>query len=202
MNGYEETYKTIVPRLQSCDFLHAARNLGFTLISNNRLSINFLGRIFEITRDGIKPVDGQPVNVNFLSVLVYYAVSKGGGEPTQEFYLLHHFTHGVFSGGTISSFGWMTRSLRKVYGGDYQKFSEAAKKLGMVYKGGRGSGTYVWNYQLLPKMPIQVVYIEADDEFPCDIQIYYDKTALQFLDFEPLAFLNGCFASALAALGR
>jgi hypothetical protein len=44
-----------------------------------------------------------------------------------------------------------------------------------------------------------IKYFEADEEFPCDIKIYYDKTVSEYLDFEPLAVLNGCLVSALAA---
>ncbi|MDR3161466.1 MAG: DUF3786 domain-containing protein [Spirochaetaceae bacterium] len=51
---------------------------------------------------------------------------------------------------------------------------------------------------LLPRMPVKVVHYEADEEFPCEVKIFYDKTALNFLDFEPLAVLNGCFINALA----
>jgi hypothetical protein len=72
----------------------------------------------------------------------------------------------------------------------------------MEYAGSRVAGEYTWYYSLLPKIPIKVVYYEADDEFPCEVRIYYDKTVLQFIDFEPLAVLNGCFVGTLAAIGK
>jgi hypothetical protein len=72
----------------------------------------------------------------------------------------------------------------------------------MIYEGSRAAGEHAWQRRLLPKIPVLIKYFEADDEFPCDIKIYYDKTVAEFLDFEPLAVLNGCFVSALAAAAR
>lgn len=197
-NGYEKTYEVVVPRLKGCDFPDAARRLGFDLIAKNTLSINFLGRTFEITQAGVRPLDGRDVSVNILSVLVYYTISKGDCEPLNDFCLLHYFSQGLFSNNGTGA-EWMTAPLRRKFGDDYQKFCAAATALGLVYEGSRVRGEYTWAYHLLPKMPIKVIYYEADDEFPGDVKILYDKTALNFLDFEPLAVLNGCFISTLAS---
>jgi hypothetical protein len=197
MNGYEQTYEVIVPRLRECDFSDAARRLGFELPSKDRLIINFLGRTYMITKNGVSPLDGSSVNVNILSVLVYYAISQGKGEPLYDFTMLHNFSRGLFSHGGAD---WMTAPLRKAFGGGHSQFRKAALALGMVFQGSEKSGEYPWLYQLLPKIPVRVVYYQGDDEFPCGVDIFYDKTAPLFLDFEPLAVLNGCFISALAAM--
>jgi hypothetical protein len=200
-NGYEQTYDTIAPRLAGCDFSDAARRLGFTLASNDTLSIAFLGRTYEVTHQGIRPADGREVNVNILSVLVYYTISKGSCEPGRDFHLMHNFTHGLVTSNNPDS-DWMIEPLRKEFGEDHQKFHEAALELGMEYVGSRVDGEHTWYYPLLPKIPVKVVYYEADDEFSCEVRIFYDKTVLQFIDFEPLAVLNGCFVGALAEIGK
>jgi hypothetical protein len=200
-NGYEQTYDVIVPRLAECDFPDAARRLGFTLVSMDTLSIDFLGRTYEVTHKGIRPMDAREVNVNILSVLVYYTISKGSCLPSRDFCLMHTFTHGLFTSSNSGS-DWMVEPLRREFGGDYQKFHKAALELGMEYAGSRVGGEYTWYYSLLPKIPVKVMYYEADDEFPCEIRIFYDKTVLQFIDFEPLAVLNGCFVGALATIGK
>jgi hypothetical protein len=199
-NGYEQTYDVIAPRLMECDFPDAAQRLGFTLTAEDTLSIAFLGRTYEVTHHGVRPVDDGTVNVNILSVLVYYTISKGSCVPMRDFHLMHNFTHGLFTSSNSGS-EWIIEPLRKEFGADYQKFHEAALELGMEYAGSRVAGEYTWYYSLLPKIPIKVVYYEADDEFPCEVR-RPDKTVLQFIDFEPLAVLNGCFVGALAAIGK
>ena len=58
-------------------------------------------------------------------------------------------------------------------------------------------GKHLWKFIILPKIPLKIIFYDADEEFPVDIQIMLDKTALQFLEFECLAFMVGCFVRAL-----
>jgi hypothetical protein len=106
------------------------------------------------------------------------------------------FCGGVFREGTFGD------PLGKVYGADYQKFYTAAKKLGMTLEEDKPNLKYTWGYTLLPKIPIKIVYYVVDEEYTTKLQILYDKTAILFYKFEPLAVLNGCFIQALAAIGE
>ena len=199
-NGYEKTYETIRPLLRDLDIPYTARRLGFDLVSRDEMAVSFLGRRFRVTRAGVSPGDGQPVNVNHRSVLVYYAVSPGTGNPLMDFALPGTFSGGIFSGAaTGAGLDWMSAPLRRAYGNDYPAFAVVARTLGMIYLGSRAPGEHNWAYRLLPKIPVKVNYYEADDEFPCEVKIYYDKTVTHFFDFEPLAVLNSCFTGALAA---
>jgi hypothetical protein len=197
-NGYEKTYQAVAARLRDLEFPYAAKRLGFDLIDKYTMSIDFLGRTYALDRGGARPLDGAEADVNVLSVLAYYAVSGGSAEPSGDFALLNTFAGGLISGGDAA---WMTAPLLKVYG-THETFRRAARDLGMIYEGSRAAGEHAWQRRLLPKIPARVKYFEADEEFPCNIKIYYDKTVTEFLDFEPLAVLTNCFVAALAAAAR
>jgi hypothetical protein len=199
-SGYDKTYEAVAARLRDLEFPYAAKRLGFDLIDKYTMSIDFLGRKYALNRKGARPLDGQAVDVNILSVLAYYAVSRGSAEPLYNFALLNTFTGSLLSSGGTDS-AWMVEPLLKLYD-KHETFRQTARRLGMIYEGSRSAGEHAWQYRLLPKIPALVKYFEADDEFPCDIKIYYDKTVTEFLDFEPLAVLNGCFVSALAAAAQ
>ncbi|MHC6202387.1 DUF3786 domain-containing protein [Breznakiellaceae bacterium SP9] len=200
-NGYEETYRVILPRLKDVCFPEAAERLGFRIKGTDSMMSCFLGRHYAIEAGGVRVLDGKPVHVNNLSVLVYYAISKGQTAPRYDFALLHAFTGGLFSRGGTAESNWMSAPIRTICAGSdgLEKFRTAARGLGMSYEGSRVSGEHTWQYLLLPKIPVRVKYFEADDEYSCDVKVYYDKTVLEYLDFEPLAVLNKCFISALAA---
>ncbi|WP_434509873.1 DUF3786 domain-containing protein [Desulfitobacterium sp. AusDCA] len=40
------------------------------------------------------------------------------------------------------------------------------------------SGGRLWLLKVLPKIPLQIVYYDGDDEFPCEVQIWFDKNGL------------------------
>jgi hypothetical protein len=204
--GHEKTYQWVIGLLKDADFEGAAKRLGLKLISKDELAVDFLGRVYSITRDAIT-VSSETINWdtgscafewNTKSVLGYYALSDADLEPANDFCLLKSFSHGVFE----SSSGALSHKspLNKVYGSDYNKFREAALELGMKDEGLQGAGKK-WHYDLLPKMPVKLIYYEGDDEFPTDIKIFFDKTAIEIYKFEPLAVLHGCFIQGLAAIG-
>jgi hypothetical protein len=193
--GYEQIYESLIPKLSECDFLEVAERLGLSLQSDGALSVNFLGREYEISSRGVNPTDGKPVNVNNRSVLAYYALSKGAGEPAFSYVPVSNLTGTkiVFS----SNLKWMTNSLGNTFSGDYEKFSETMSRLGGVFKGKLNSVGCSWLLEALPKIPVQVVYYDGDDEFPCEVQIMFDKNASHFMEFECLAFLEGCLVRAM-----
>jgi hypothetical protein len=172
-----------------------------TVENDGSLSIVFLGRSYRIDANGVTPTDGQPVHANILSVLAYYILSKGTGDPA--FYYVpisyHTGTDGlVFS----SNIKWMTDPLGREFNKKYDAFSKTMRQLGAYTEGSLQSETHYWFLTLLPKIPVQIIYHEADDEFPCDIQILFDRQASQFLEFECLAFLQGCLVKAISMTAR
>lgn len=194
-SGYEQIYESLIPKLSQCDFIEAAERLDLSLQPNGTLSVNFLGREYEISSRGVNPTDGKPVNVNNRNVLAYYTLSKGMGEPVFSYVPISYLagTGIIFS----SNIKWMTDPLGKIFSGNYVAFSETMCRLGGSFNGKLKSGGYSWLLNILPKIPLQIVYNEGDDEFPCDVQILFDKNASRFMEFECLAFLEGCLVRAI-----
>jgi hypothetical protein len=192
--GYEQIYESLIPKLGKCDFSEIAERLALTLHSDDALRVDFLGREYEISSHGVNPIDGKPVDVNNRSVLAYYALSQGNGEPAFSYVQITYFAGTVF---TSTNLKWMTDPLGKTFDGNYERFSETMCKLGGILSDKQKSGCYTWFLRVLPKIPLQIVYYDGDDEFPCEIQIMFDENAASFMEFECLAFLEGCLVRAM-----
>ncbi|HWR25370.1 MAG TPA: DUF3786 domain-containing protein [Methanosarcina sp.] len=193
-SGCEQIYESLIPKLAKCDFLEVAERLGLSLQPGGSLSVNFLGREYEISSRGVNPTDGKSVDVNNRSVLAYYTLSKGVGEPAFSSVPISYLAGtGVLSVDTK----WMTDPLGKTFCGNYATFSEILCRFGGVFSGKLKSGGYSWLLNVLPKIPLQIVYYNRDAEFPCEVQILFDKNASLFMEFECLAFLEGCLIRAM-----
>ncbi len=192
-SGYDSIYLGLIPRLADCDFQERAERLGLDY-GDNTVLVRFLNRDYRITREGVEPLDGKPVHVNNRSVLLYYLLSKGRGDPGDDYILFENFPRMISGLNTQTQL--MNAPLEKHFRNDYAKFRAAATQLD-GHELESSSGKHRWKFSVLPKIPIEIVYYEADDEFPVDIQIKLDKSALSFLDFECLAFMVGCFVHAL-----
>jgi hypothetical protein len=170
--GYAKTYDWVVKLLQDCNFEDAAKRLGLTQTSRDEVSVEFLGRIYRVTKSGIHlaeekirwSVNSEGFDYNLKSVLGYYVLSDADLDPIHVFCTMNSFSQGVFReryGGDIAD-----DPLGRVYGADYQKFRAVAEKTGMIFEEGKPNVKYTWQYTLLPKLPIKIVYYEGDDEYP------------------------------------
>jgi hypothetical protein len=194
--GYEHIYATLLPKLASCaDLTENALRLG-AQVAGGGVRIRFLGRDYIITRDGVEPTDGQPVDVNNRSVLIYYILSDGAGEPSYDFAHLNRLT-GLIDGQNNLTKDFMSVPLVRKFGHDSEGLDAVVTRLGGTRLPEASSGKHTWQLRPLPKILAQIVLYEEDEEFPADIQIMFDQTAPRFLDFECLAFMSGCMIHAM-----
>ena len=196
-SGYDAIYLGLIPRLAGCDFEASAGRLGLDYREGHVLA-RCLGRDYAITRAGVEPLDGQPANVNVRSVLLYYLLSTGSGEPESAYVLIENLPRLV--GGLGNPIGRMAAPLEQKFGVDYAALGEAALSLGGAEEPSP-PGSHAWRFELLPKVRARLVFQEADDEFAAAIQVLLDRAALRFLDFECLVVLAGCFVGALIQAG-
>lgn len=197
-SGYENNYNVLVPKLAGCDFAEAAARLGFKPPENGTVNAHLLGREYAIRSDGVSACDGKPSSATSRSILIHYITSKGNGEPEGTFYLPHHFLPSHFLAGRTghSVFAGDDRVLSKAIGemeNSLERIRNAMGIFGAAYQGEVRNGEHMWEFNVLPKIPMQVIYHEADDEFPCDIKVKFDGGAGRFIEFETLAFLCGSF---------
>jgi len=198
--AYEQTYQSIVHKLSKCDFNKAAPRLGLDPPINGSLRMNFLGREYKINSEGIVGADGLPSDPCCRGVLVYYITSEGSGDPSDTYWLPQNFSPSPLRSISIS---WMAAPLVREIGNDQHKIKNAMEKLGAISEGspkGDKSGEHVWTYRVLPKIGMQITFMEADEDFPCEIILKLDKGTGRFLEFEQLAFLCGCFMEAVTDL--
>ena len=198
--GYAAIYRSLLPALAKCNIRENAPRLGGKVVEDG-VEMTLLSRKYLITGEGVEPVDGLPVDVNNRSILIYYILSQGAGALSYEFAPLNRLT-GLIEGQNTLAGGIMNTPLIREFGGDYRRFQTAAAKIGGVEQPATGTGKHVWHILALPKILSQIIFYEADDEYPADIQIMFDRTAPRFLEFECLAFLAGSMVKALIRGGR
>ncbi len=182
------------------DFAESAGRLGLELLANGDVRVELCGREYRINSAGVNPSDGLPDDVNYRNVLAYYILSTGRGEPEHSYVPLPRTT-GMPDGQKTHDKGILIAPLPREFGDDYSKFQSAARKIGGVLEAASAEGGHCWSFQVLPKIPLRLVFYEADEEFPADIQILFDRSAPRFLAFECLAFLTGCFRKSLIRQG-
>lgn len=188
--GYEQIYNSLLPRLAECNIVRQAKHLGLQPEGDAGASVEFLGRKYLITNDGVDVTDaGPPVQINNRSLLIYYILSEGHVEPRFSFVQLNRLT-GMIDGRNAQEGWFINNDLLRETEGKYTAFAAAAHEMGGTCIGQVGGGQ-CWQFVVLPKMPIRLIFFEADAEFPAELQFQFDETAPYYMGFECLAFLSG-----------
>jgi hypothetical protein len=204
--GYVKTYNWVKGLLNNCNFADSSKRLGLEQISENTLLINFFDRTYKVTKEDIElieqktiwTVDYEGYEFDLKSVLGYYVLSEANLEPMYEYCALVQFSCGIFR----ESLGLHNNKFIDTFGNDYKKFTILMNKLGLEYEDGNRDGKYIWNYKILPKMPVKFIFYEGDDEFPSKMQILFDKTVIKIYKFEPLAVLHGIIFQTILAIEK
>ncbi|MBI4857879.1 MAG: DUF3786 domain-containing protein [Acetobacterium woodii] len=195
-SSYDVIYEALLPKLAKCDLRESAARFGLNIDSDGQIAINFLKRDYLISNTGVTQVDGKPVNINNRSILIHYVLSQGAGEPVYSFKPLFRMTT-IFSSGDTGKASMMDAPLIKTFGNDVDKLAETVMKLGGKSESSQEPYSQCWIMDVLPKIPVKIIFREADEDFPVEIQTQFDESAPDFLEFECLAFLCGCLVRAL-----
>jgi hypothetical protein len=193
--GYGSIYAGLVPRLAGRDLVESAGRLGAE-VAERGVRVSFLGRSYIITNEGAEPEDGLPVNVNYLNVLIYYITSDGAGDLSGEFAPLNRIT-GLIDGLNEPSGGGADGSLIQEFGNSPERLRMAAAKLGGAEHETKDARKHVWRLPALPKIIVQLTFYEADEEFPAEIQIMFDRASPKFLAHECLSVVTNLLICSL-----
>ncbi len=200
-SGYEGIYRWVRERLADCDLAAGARHLGLAVEADGSVRVRFLARDYRVTRAGVEPLDGRPAEVNHLSLVGHYAASPGRGEPAGEFLGLARLA-GPMAG--RKSFGEddFLRPLHRAFDGDLPALAAAAARLEGTPVARPPAGGRAWLFRPFPKVLTQLMYHEADGEFPAEFRLLFDAAAPRFMEFEALGFLSGVLVRDLATVAR
>ncbi|MBW1696763.1 MAG: DUF3786 domain-containing protein [Deltaproteobacteria bacterium] len=204
-----------MPRID--DYLQAKQ------LAAERLSKEPLGELIE--RSGFDTFDEQTIKASFLNRIYKISYpsfafqdisSEDLQTPIQEHVLILHYLQG--SGKAEATDVWITyreipdasfyysafikraiEPLKKVFGQNLTGFTAAARQLG----GKRIShGDAAFEFKIFPKVAIRIILWKADEEFPPEANILFDKSIAWILSPEDIAWLCGLFVYRLIGIAR
>jgi hypothetical protein len=195
--GYHQIYRDLVQDLAIADIPSAAHNLGLILNDFGEAEVPFLGHKYRVSQKGVKRSDGERFLETIGSVLAHYILKGSKSEPDGRFVTFSELAGPVFKEGGYS-LDALEIPLIKRFQGRVPELLAAAASLGGRLGGESGLGSVSLIFELLPKIPVQVIFYDRDDEFPARVTLLYDRNATRFLEFEFLAVMVTLFVNVLS----
>jgi hypothetical protein len=134
----------------------------------------------------------SPLNPGQQALILYYFYTANGSLPTGEWISFSNLQDGRFYAQAFQ--GYTGNELSKVFRGEQVQLERAASiLLGKPYP----LGDAAFEFILLPKIHLLVVFWQGDEDFPPNYQILFDASVNQFLPTDACAIAGSMLTRKL-----
>ena len=191
IDDYIAAKKIAVAALSKEPLLTILDRSGFSLLEENRFEIPFLNRMYKVDYPQFAFSDSddaeKEVPIQEEVLLLHYL--QGGGKKIQP--SSTPIAYREVEGASFYFSSFVKRAidpLKKVFGQDKEGFRKVARELqGTAIDAGDAGFTF----QLLPKISLELVLWEGDEEFPAEANILFEDNISDYLSPEDVAWLSG-----------
>ena len=195
IDDYVAAKKLAAERLSREKFETVSARSGFLKAGENAFEVPFLGKAYRVSYPEFDftteeaPIQEQVLILHYMTAP---EVSVSGNWiayreiPDASFYFSAFVKRAV-------------DPLKKAFGRDVSLLEKAAKKLG-----GKSidAGDAGFEFLLFPRVPIQLILWEGDEEFASEANILFDETVGLLLSPEDIAWLAGMLVYRLMGLAK
>jgi hypothetical protein len=197
---FEKIYRDYLAQVAAMDLAGTEKLLGIR-IENEGVVVPVFKSEFRVTPEGIMDAAGkQPLHA--VSVLLCrYMILCPVREPEEgrEWVSYKDFMDATpFVSGFVNN---TEKAIAKHFTGKVKTLEAACVKLGGVHAKDGLSYDLSMQVSCLPKIPLYLLFNDADEEFPAECRVLFERRAEKFLDMECLAIagwlLTDCLLQAI-----
>jgi hypothetical protein len=174
---------------------------GFEPADSGGLRIPFLNRLYRVSCPGFEFSDlaaaGKDVPLQEQILILHYLLADAGGTPAGDW-----VAYREIAGASFYFAAFIKRAvdpLKKAFGRNIAGFRTAAERLSGVAVDFGDAG---FEFQVFPKVPIRLILHTADEEFPAEAAILFDRSIGRVLSPEDVAWMAGMLVYRLIAFSR
>ena len=185
---FEETYASYLARIARLDFARIAGRLGAEL-SGEELIIPIFGKAYSISKQGIRDLSGKRPDFSVCVVLFKYLLLCPDHDPLEDDWVtFKDFKDAApFAGAFVN---YTEAPLADHFAGSLARLEAAARAL----NGHPPAADFPYDLSLqfsaLPKVPVLVLFNDADEEFAARCAVLFERRAEKYLDMECLAMVG------------
>lgn len=196
VGGHRWIYDDLLKRLENADIATSAKNLDLALNDVGKAEVPFCGTTYLVSNEGVRRSDGQRFSDATGSALIHYILKGSRSRSNGQFVTFADLAGPLFKQSSYSKSA-LERPIIKRFKGRIPELLAAAASVAGRQGGEAGLGSVSLIFDLLPHIPIQLIFYDRDDEFPARATLLFDLNATQFIEFEVLAVLVTIFVQSL-----
>ncbi|MGD8961687.1 MAG: DUF3786 domain-containing protein [Desulfobacterales bacterium] len=195
---FEETYANYLNRIAKLDFARIAGRLGAEM-SGDELIIPFFGNPHRISAGGISDASGKRPDFSVCVVLFKYLLLCPVVNPIEDDWVtFKDFKDAApFAGAFVN---YTEAPLADHFAGNLTRLKEAARTLGGQPPDVEFPYDLSLQFTALPKVPLLMLFNDADTEFAARCAVLFERRAEKYLDMECLAMVGSLLFERLKAV--
>jgi hypothetical protein len=195
--AFEATYRRYLSQLGAMDLASVASRLGVEATVEAAV-VPFFGEPHRVGLNGVSAPDGRRPHLSICVILCRYVLLCPSSAPRGKDWM--SFKDFRDAAPLIASFGnTVERAIARAFAGRLDELRHAAASL----EGGAPPGAFPYDLArlipALPKVPVLLLFNDADDEFPAVCSVLFERRAAAYLDMECIAMLGMQLARRLAS---
>lgn len=199
IDDYIESRRIAVERLREDSFADILSRSGFEKADQNRFRVSFLNRTYLVNFPEFEFLDDsektKEVSIQEQILILHYMAS-----PTYAGSTGNWISYREISGASFYFSTFVKRAidpLKKVFGQDIFKLAKPAETIQGQWI---DTGDAGYEFQIFPKVAMQLILWGGDDEFSPEANIIFNDTIGEMLSPEDVAWVAGMLVYRLIAL--
>jgi hypothetical protein len=182
---FEETYRHYLSQIAELDFYKIADQLGAEMVGDE-LTIPVFGKPHRISAAGISGPSGSRPNFSVCVILFKYLLLCPDHDPVgNDWVSFKDFRDSApFAGAFVN---YTEAPLAKYFSGHLKDLEAACRGIHGHPPIATFSYDLCMQFNALPKIPVLMLFNDADKEFPAQCMVLFERRAEDYLDMECLA---------------
>ena len=193
--AFKETYREYLSQIAGINFKPLAKILGIT-VEQDEITIPFFGKPHRFAENRITGPSGRPPSFAKCVVLCRYLLLCPDAVPPGDDWVAYR---DFKDAGPLTVFfaNSVERPVAEHFAGRVTALENACKALGGVTPDIELTYDLSMQFNPLPKIPVLLLYNDADDEFSAHCSLLFQRRADKYLDAESLAILGDIITDSL-----
>ena len=185
---FEKTYSDYLARIAELDFARIAGQLGAEMVGGE-LVIPFLGKPHRVSKEGLSDPTGKRPGFSVCVVLFKYLLLCPEYDPVEDDWVsFKDFKDAApFAGSFIN---YTETPLADHFAGNLARLEAAARALDGQPPDAEFPYDLCVRFPALPKVPLLMLFNDADAEFTASCAVLFERRAEKYLDMECLAMVG------------
>ena len=185
---FKKTYENYLAQVNGIDFNYVKQKLGVE-VEKNKIIIPLFGKPYEISAAGISDPGGKQPMLDICVILCKYILLCQKISPKGQNWVSYR---DLKDSGPLTSY--FVNDVERAIATHFNSRLDDMKNAGRILKGYSPdievSYDLSMQFDALPKVPVVMLFNDADDEFSATCSVLFERRAENYLDPECLAMVG------------